>query len=62
MADNKDGHRTYTAERKAKLSQLTEDLRNSESLLAEFVANPEQTATKYSLQLTEDRSVVCTRQ
>lgn len=51
MADN---HRTYTAERNAKISQLTEDLRNSESLLAEFVSKPDQTAAKYGLQLTEE--------
>ena len=54
MEDKKDGHRAYTAERKAKLIRLTADLRNSDSLLTEFVGKPDQTATKYGLQLTEE--------
>ena len=54
MEDKKDGHRAYTAERKAKLIRLTADLRNSDSLLTEFVGKPDQTATKYGLTLTQD--------
>jgi hypothetical protein len=54
VEDKKDGHRAYTAERKAKLIQLTEDLRKSDTLLTEFVGKPDQTATKYGLQLTEE--------
>lgn len=54
MEDKKDGHRAFTAERKAKLIRLTEDLRNSEALLTEFVGKPDQTATKYGLKLTEE--------
>jgi len=54
VEDNKDGHRAYTAERKAKLIRLTADLRNSDSLLTEFVGKPGTTATKYGLQLTEE--------
>ena len=52
--DKKDGHRAYVADRKAKMTQLTEDLRNSDSLLTEFVGKPDQTATKYGLTLTEE--------
>lgn len=54
MEDKKDGHRAYTAERKAKLMRLTADLRNSDSLLTEFVGKPDQTATQYGLNLTEE--------
>lgn len=54
MEEKKDGHRAYTAERKAKLIRLTADLRNSDALLTEFVGKPDQTATKYGLQLTEE--------
>jgi hypothetical protein len=54
MADKKDGHREYSAERKANIIRMTEDLRSSDSLLTEFVGNPDQTATKYSLKLTEE--------
>ena len=54
MEEKKDGHRAYTAERKAKLIRLTADLRNSDSLLTEFVGKPAQTATKYGLTLTEE--------
>ena len=54
MEDKKDGHRAYTAERKAKLIRLTADLRNSDSLLTEFVGKPDQTANKYGLKLTEE--------
>jgi hypothetical protein len=54
VEENKDGHRAYTAERKAKLIRLTADLRNSGSLLTEFVGKPDQTATKYGLTLTQD--------
>ena len=54
MEEKKDGHRAYTAERKAKLIRLTADLRNSDSLLTEFVGKPDQTATKYGLTLTEE--------
>jgi hypothetical protein len=54
VEDKKDGHRAYTAERKAKIIRLTADLRNSDSLLTEFVGKPDQTATKYGLQLTEE--------
>jgi len=49
-----DGHRAYTAERKANIIRLTEDLRSSDSLLTEFVGNPDQIATKYGLKLTEE--------
>ena len=53
--DNKnDGHRAYTAERKAKIAQLTEDLRSSDSLLTELLSKPDQTAAKYGLQLTQE--------
>ncbi|HEX3475692.1 MAG TPA: hypothetical protein VHT91_11750 [Kofleriaceae bacterium] len=54
MEDKKDGHRAYSAERKAKLIRLTADLRNSDSLLTEFVGKPDQTATKYGLTLTAE--------
>jgi hypothetical protein len=54
VEDKMDGHRAYTAERKAKIIRMTADLRNSESLLTEFVGKPAQTATKYGLQLTEE--------
>lgn len=54
MEEKKDGHRAYTAERKAKLIRLTADLRNSDTLLTEFVGKPEQTATKYGLTLTDE--------
>lgn len=54
MADKKDGHREYAAERKANIIRLTEDLRSSESQLSEFVGNPDQTATKYNLRLTTE--------
>ena len=54
MEEKKDGHRAYTAERKAKIIRLTADLRNSDSLLTEFVGKPDQTATKYGLTLTEE--------
>ncbi|HET9623661.1 MAG TPA: hypothetical protein VFP84_19950 [Kofleriaceae bacterium] len=54
MADKKDGHREYAADRKVKLTQLTEALRGSDALLNEFVSKPEQTATRYGLQLTEE--------
>lgn len=54
MEEKKDGHRAYTAERKAKLIRLTADLRNSDSLLTEFVGKPDSTATKYGLQLTDE--------
>jgi hypothetical protein len=54
MEDKKDGHRAYNHERKAKLLRLTADLRNSDSLLTDFVGKPDQTATKYGLQLTEE--------
>jgi hypothetical protein len=54
VEDKKDGHRAYTAERKAKIIRLTADLRNSDSLLTEFVGKPDQTASKYGLQLTTE--------
>jgi hypothetical protein len=54
VEEKKDGHRAYVAERKAKLIRIAADLRNSESLLTEFVGKPDQTATKYGLQLTEE--------
>jgi hypothetical protein len=54
VEEKKDGHRAYTAERKAKLIRLTADLRNSDTLLTEFVGKPEQTATKYGLTLTDE--------
>ena len=54
MEEKKDGHRAYSAERKAKLIRLTADLRNSDTMLTEFVGKPDQTATKYGLQLTEE--------
>jgi len=54
VEDKKAGHRAYAAERKAKLLRLTEDLRNSDPLLAEFVGKPDQTAAKYGLTLTEE--------
>lgn len=54
MQEIQDGHRAYTAERKAKLLRLTADLRGSESLLTEFVGKPDQVSTKYGLQLTEE--------
>ena len=54
MEDKKDGHRAYNLQRKAKLLRLTADLRNSDSLLTEFVGKPDQTATKYGLQLTQE--------
>jgi len=54
VEEKKDGHRAYTAERKAKLLRLTADLRNSDSLLTEFVGKPDSTATKYGLQLTDE--------
>ena len=54
MEEKKDGHRAYAAERKAKLLRLTADLRNSDSLLTEFVGKPDSTAKKYGLQLTAD--------
>ena len=54
MEEKKDGHRAYTAERKAKLLQLTADLRGSDSLLTEFVGKPDSTAKKYDLQLTDE--------
>ncbi len=54
MEDNKDGYQAYAAERKAKLLRLTEDLRNSDSLLTEFVNKPDQMAAQYGLKLTEE--------
>jgi hypothetical protein len=54
MEQKKDGHREYVAERKAKLFRMAADLRNSDSLLTEFVGKPGQTAMKYDLQLTEE--------
>jgi hypothetical protein len=54
VEEKKDGHRAYSAERKAKLIRLTADLRNSDSLLTEFVGKPDHTANKYGLQLTEE--------
>jgi len=54
VEEKKDGHRAYTAERKAKLLRLAEALRNSDQLLAEFAGKPAQTAAKYDLQLTEE--------
>ena len=54
MEEKKDGHRAYTTERKGKLLRLTADLRNSDSLLTEFVGKPDSTATKYGLQLTDE--------
>jgi hypothetical protein len=54
MEQKKDGHREYVAERKAKLVRMAADLRNSDSLLTEFVGKPDSTATKYGLQLTEE--------
>jgi len=54
MEDKKDGHRAYTAERKARIIRLTADLRNSDSLLTEFVGKPDHTANKYGLQLTQE--------
>jgi len=54
VEDKKDGHRAYTAERKAKLIRLTADLRNSDSLLTEFVGKPDQTSAKYGLSLTQE--------
>jgi hypothetical protein len=54
VEEKKDGHRAYTAERKVKLIQLTADLRNSDSLLTEFVGKPDHTASKYGLTLTEE--------
>jgi hypothetical protein len=50
----RDGHREYAAERKAKLLQLTTDLRTSDSLLTAFAGNPDQTAKQYGLRLTEE--------
>jgi hypothetical protein len=52
--EKEDGHRAYTAERNAKIIRLTEELRSSDSLLTEFVGNPDQMATKYGLKLTEE--------
>ncbi len=54
MQETQDGHRVYTAERKAKILRLTADLRGSEALLTEFVGKPDQVSTKYGLQLTEE--------
>jgi len=54
VEDKKDGHRAYSAERKARILRLTADLRNSDSLLTEFVGKPAQTAAKYGLSLTEE--------
>lgn len=54
MADKKDGHREYAAERKVNLFRLAKDLRSSDSMLTEFVGNPDQMATKYGLKLTEE--------
>jgi hypothetical protein len=54
--EKKEGHRDYAAERKAKIVQLTEDLRSSETLMAEFVANPDETTKKYGLRLTEEEA------
>lgn len=54
MEEKEDGHRAYTAERKANIIRLTEDLRSSNSLLTEFVGNPVPMATKYGLNLTEE--------
>jgi S-adenosylhomocysteine hydrolase len=48
VEEKKDGHRAYTAERKAKLIRLTADLRNSDTLLTEFVGKPEQTDEEVS--------------
>jgi hypothetical protein len=52
--DNNEGHRAYSNERKAKLIRLTADLRNSNTLLTEFVGKPDTTASKYGLQLTDE--------
>ena len=54
MEDKEDGYREYAAERKANIIRLTEELRSSDSLLTEFVGNPDQMATKYGLKLTEE--------
>ena len=54
MEQKKDGHSAYAAERKAKLIRLAADLRNSDSLLTDFVGKPDETATKYGLQLTDE--------
>jgi len=54
VEDKNDGHRAYTAERKASIIRLTEELRSSDSLLTEFVGNPNKLATKYGLKLTEE--------
>jgi hypothetical protein len=54
VEEKNDGHRAYTSERKVKLIRLTADLRNSDSLLTEFVGKPDQTAAKYDLKLTEE--------
>jgi hypothetical protein len=54
VADKKDGHREYAAERKANIIRMTEALRGSDALLTEFVGNPDQTASKYGLKLTEE--------
>ena len=52
--EKEEGHRAYTAERKANLIRLSEDLRNSDSLLKEFIGNPDEVAAKYGLKLTEE--------
>jgi len=54
VEEKNEGHRAYTAERKVKLIRLTADLRNSDSLMTEFVGKPDQTANKYGLKLTEE--------
>ncbi|HET9623660.1 MAG TPA: hypothetical protein VFP84_19945 [Kofleriaceae bacterium] len=54
MADNKDGHREYSAERKMNLMRLTAALKSSDDLLTEFVGKPDHTAAKYNLQLTQE--------
>jgi hypothetical protein len=54
VEDKKDGHRAYSSDRKAKIIRLTADLRNSDSLLTEFVGKPDHTAGQYGLQLTEE--------
>ncbi len=54
MDSKNDGHRAYTAERKAKIIRFTADLRNSETLLTEFVGKPDVTADKYGLKLTAE--------
>lgn len=53
---DQDGHRAFTAERKANLIKLTEALRNSDSLLTQFVANPNQVATTYGIKVTEEEA------